>query len=87
MAWFISLSRYVPKAISNVKIALKKKDIKLSSTSTSSLPKHSHSGLDTSDQLGEVDHRYYQSLITILRWIVELGRIGFTQVSQVILGN
>ena len=29
--------------------------------------------LDESDELDEVDAAYYQSLIGVLRWIVELG--------------
>ena len=31
--------------------------------------------LDVSRELNEVDAAYYQSLIGILRWIVELGRV------------
>ena len=31
--------------------------------------------LDESEELDEVDAAYYQSLIGVLRWIVELGRV------------
>ena len=33
------------------------------------------SDLDVSRELNEVDAAYYQSLIGILRWMVELGRV------------
>jgi hypothetical protein len=31
--------------------------------------------LDVSPELGEVDAAYYMSLIGVLRWMVELGRV------------
>jgi hypothetical protein len=34
-----------------------------------------HPELDTSELLGDADHSYYQSLIGILQWLIELGRV------------
>jgi hypothetical protein len=32
--------------------------------------------LDVCPELGQVDAAYYMSLIGVLRWMVELGRVG-----------
>lgn len=34
--------------------------------------------IDTSDELDNEDAAYYQSLVGVLRWMVELGRIDIT---------
>lgn len=43
--------------------------------SKSALPSDYHPELDDSPELNAVDSAYYQSLIGILRWIVEMGRV------------
>ena len=45
---------------------------------TSPLEKGDHPELDTSDELGEVDIKKYQSLIGALQWAVTVGRIDIT---------
>ena len=45
---------------------------------TSPLEKGDHPELDTSDELGEIDIKKYQSLIGALQWAVTLGRIDIT---------
>ena len=37
-----------------------------------------HPEIDISDELDDINSAYYQSLIGILRWMVELGRIDIT---------
>ena len=44
-------------------------------SSKSALPSDYHPELDNSPELNAVDLVYYQSLIGILRWIVEMGRV------------
>ena len=44
-------------------------------STVSPLPKDYHPELDMSEELSPTDAAYYQSLIGILRWIVEMGRV------------
>ena len=72
-AWSLSSSQYVQAAIKNVEEYLKKKNLKLPRASP--FPPNSRPELDTSLELNSEDTSYYQCLIGVLRWIVELGRI------------
>ena len=58
---------------------MERKGIKLSENKVSiRLPNSYHPELDISPELLPDEAAYYQSLIGILRWIVELGRIDIT---------
>ena len=47
------------------------------------LPKDYRPEIDVTEELGDEDASYYQSLIGILRWMVELGRVDIcTEVSM-----
>ena len=74
--WSFSASQYVNAAVENVENYLKDHD-------KFEFPKHCNTPLttshrpelDISPELDPKDSSYYMSLIGILRWIVELGRV------------
>ena len=68
-AWSFSSSQYVQNAVANIEDHLHKQGKKL--------PKRVKSAL-ASPELGPSDAAYYQSLIGILQWINELGRVDIT---------
>ena len=77
-AWSFSLSQYVQSAIKNVEEYVgksKNSHLKIPSKAETPLTTSYRPELDVSPELTPRDSAYYQSLIGILRWIVELGRI------------
>ena len=74
-AWAISASQYVQTAVKNVELQLSKNNQKLPSKADTPIQTTYRPELDTSDELLPEQSSYYQSLIGVLRWIVELGRI------------
>lgn len=84
MAWGISSSKYVQEACS-ASIKHHKEhhgSMHVSKKPTSPFPSDYRPELDVSAELNDSDANYYQSLIGILRWSVELGRIDvITEVS------
>jgi len=73
--WAFGSSQYVQEAVKNVEHYLDKKDRKLPRKAEAPFPSGYRPELDVSRELGCTDASYYQSLIGILRWIVELGRV------------
>jgi hypothetical protein len=83
--WYMSSDDYVKGAISNVETELDKVDRKLKNAkhSTSVLPHGYRPELDVSPELDDEQANYYQELVGVLRWAVELGRIDIhTSVSM-----
>ena len=75
-AWAFSSSQYVQAAVKNVESYLEKQERwKLPTTAETPMVTSYRSELDVSPELGDVDAAYYMSLIGILRWMVELGRV------------
>ena len=77
-AWSFSSSQYVQSAIKNVEGYVGKPEnshLKIPSKAETPLMTSYRPELDVSPELTPQDSAYYQSLIGILRWIVELGRI------------
>ena len=77
-AWSFSSSQYVQSAIKNVAEYVgkpKNSHLKILSKAETPLMTSYSPELDVSPELLPSDSTYYQSLIGILRWIVELGRI------------
>lgn len=74
--WSFSSSQYVQNAVSNVEDYLSKHGKKLPKQVKSSLT--SKYCLDVTPELDPSRADYYQSLIGILPWIVELGRVDIT---------
>ena len=78
--WAASLSQYIQAAIKNVEEYLGKDQnpkIKLPTRAETPLQTSYRPELDVSPELGPVEAAYYQFLIGILRWIMELGRVDF----------
>ena len=75
MAWVFGSSKYVQDAVKNVETYLKKKGESLPAKARTPLSSGYRPEIDTSEELGPEDASYYQSLIGILRWMVELGRV------------
>jgi len=82
-AWAFSSTQYVQAAVSNVEEYLAKRGEKLRAKATNVLPKGYRPEIDVTEELGVEEASYYQSLIGILRWMVELGRVDIcTEVSM-----
>ena len=62
------------KAVKNIESYLKKRDESLPKRATSPWTRDYRPETDTSPELFESESSYYQSLIGILRWVVELNR-------------
>ena len=77
-AWSFSSSQYVQSAIKNVEESVgkpKNSHLKILSKAEAPLTMSYRPELDVSPELTPRDSAYDQSLIGILQWIVELGRI------------
>ena len=74
-AWAFGSSKYVKAATSNVIEQLKKLGKSLPKRAKTPLSSNYRPELDVSSTLNAKDAAQYQSLIGVLRWIVELGRI------------
>ena len=76
--WSFSSSQYVQAAVTNVEKYLKLRDQSLPKKATSPFRGDYRPEVDITPELTLSDAAYYQSLIGVLRWIVELGRIDIT---------
>ena len=74
-AWAFGSSQYVQSAVKNVYEHLEKQGMKLPCKAPNPLTFDYRPEIDVSQELAEDDALYYQTLIGVLRWIVELGRI------------
>jgi hypothetical protein len=75
-AWSFSSSQYVQEAVNNVHKYLTDRGKKFPSKAPGAAMKNDYRPeVDQTDELSPTDAAYYQSLIGILRWIVELGRV------------
>jgi hypothetical protein len=77
-AWSFSSSQYVHSAVKNVEDFLETQGEKLPARAATPLSSNYRPEIDVTDELGPSDAAYYQSLIGILRWMVELGRVDLT---------
>ena len=74
-AWGISSSQYVQSAVKNVESYLETIGQKLPGKADTPIQTSYRPELDVTEELGPKDGSYYQSLVGILRWMVELGRM------------
>jgi hypothetical protein len=74
MKWALSSAQYVKKAVKNIETFLKTQDRRLYPTNQ---PMHTEYSpeLDITPFLDDDMMNFYQSQISILRWMVELGRL------------
>jgi hypothetical protein len=68
-------NQYLKEALRNVELELSKFGLSLRGKPTTPMQTNYRPELDISPVLGPEQANYYQSLIGILRWAVELGRI------------
>ena len=73
--WAMSMSQYVREAVKNVEAYMRKKGLSLIKKAGTPLSPGYSPEVDGSPELSAEEGTYYQSLIGILRWIVEMGRI------------
>ena len=74
-AWGFSSSQYVQAAVKNIEKYITKTDRKLPSKALTPIQTSYRPEIDTTPELNAIDSAYYQSLIGILRWMFELGRV------------
>jgi hypothetical protein len=74
-AWAFGLSQYVNSAVTNVYTHLQKRGEKLPYKAPTLISSGYWPEIDISPELSKADASFYQSLIGVLCWIVELGRI------------
>ena len=73
--WSLGSSKFVRAAIQNVEDYLDRYDQKLPTKANTRFSSNFRPELDVSKELNNTYVSYFQSMISILRWIVELGRI------------
>ena len=76
--WAFSSSQYVQAAVQNVVAYLKERNLALPKRASAPFRGDYRPEVDTTPELTPQEAAYYQSLIGVLRWIVELGRIDIT---------
>ena len=77
-AYTFSPSQYAKPAVTNVESYLKSKGCSLPARVSTPMKSGYRPEIDISDELDDAEATYYQSLIGVLRWMVELGRIDIT---------
>ena len=78
VAWAISTSKYIQQALNNPEGILKTHGLKLRKNMNSPLPGNCRPECDSTPECSTENATLYTSLIGILRWLVELGRIDIT---------
>ena len=82
-SFYFSMNQYIKEAIRNVETYLNQRNLALLKSTTIPITMNYTPEIDMSPELDESSSAYYQSLIGILRWIVEMGRIDIiTEVSM-----
>ena len=74
-AWAFGSSKYCQASVANVETFLSESGAKLPSRAETPIQTSYHPELDISAELEPTEAAYFQSLIVILWWLVELGRI------------
>ena len=74
-AWSLSSSQYFQTAVNNVKKSLAKQDAKFPARANTLLSSNYRPDIDVSVEMQHVEAAYYQSLISILMWVVDIGRV------------
>ena len=74
-AYAVSTSQYAQEAVRNVESHLETQGLKLRKAVSAPITKDYRPELDTSPELDPEEGTYYQYLIGVLRWMVEMGRV------------
>ena len=75
-AFVMSVSQYIQEGVRNVEMYLKKHNLVLRKGTKSPMRSNYRPEVDVSPELDHLNASYYASLIGILCWIVEMGRIN-----------
>ena len=78
IAYALSMSQYVREAIENIERTIKQRGLALNKKAQTPFTTDYSPEIDGSEILNDEDATYYQSLIGISRWIVEIGRIDIS---------
>ena len=73
--WTLSSEKYVKSAVANVEEKLAKIGERLPSKCATPMSVGYHPSVDVSNELSGDGVRYFQELIGVLRWAIELGRV------------
>ena len=73
--WSLTSKDYIKAAVENVEKTLEKKGMILPTRADTPMIKDYYPELDESTELNEQDITWFQELIGILRWSVEIGRV------------
>ena len=76
--WSFSSSQHVHNDVSNVEIYIKNLDMKLPKKAPAPFTSDYRPDIDINPKMNSKKSAYYQSLIVILRYTVELGRVDIT---------
>jgi hypothetical protein len=74
-AWVFGSCQYIRSTVKNVEEHLAKTGEKLPYKAPTLLSSNYRPEIDVSPELGEIKASHFHSLIGVLRWIVELGRV------------
>jgi preprotein translocase subunit Sss1 len=77
-AWGQSSSHYIHNAVANLELWMADKEYKLPRKASTPMVASYRPEIDVSPVLVAEIANYYQSLIGVLRWVVEIGRIDIT---------
>jgi len=73
--WTMSADKYVKMAIKNVEEKLAKSGVRLPTRCHTPMTYKYHPAEDTTKELNEDGVQYFQELIGVLRWAIEIGRV------------
>ena len=73
--WTMSSSKYLKAAIANVEEKLTREGLQLPTRCDTPFTSKYHPAEDTTPELNSEDLQYYQELIGVLRWAIEIGRV------------
>ena len=78
IAYAMSISQYIREAVKNVESHLRKRDLSLLKKASTPMSANYSPEVDGNPEHDEEDAAYYQSLIGMLRWIVEMGHMDIS---------
>jgi hypothetical protein len=85
--WTMSAEKYVSESVKNLEEDMAKKGLRLPSKFFTPLPVDFKPELDVSAELKADGVQYYQELIGVLRWAVEIGRVDILLETSLMLAH
>ena len=76
--WIFSYSHYVQTSVNNAEIYLRRSNKSISRKASTIFTTDFRPGIDISKEISPGEVTYYQSMIRIMHWIIELGRINIS---------